>query len=400
MDQGFVLFGHALLDNTGHLVCISSLKKEDHANHKYYCPHCLLEMYPTFGDTQVHHFRHKGKQCQREQYLHSIAEQYFIEEFRECREKELPFILELHKPVQCHHFCLNKKDGICTKKEIITNVDLTKRYIEISREAKVDLDDHFRRPDILLTAENGEQLWIEIWVTHETEVEKRSDGRILEIKISSEEDLKQIKDHKIVQSKGVAVRLYNAVFEYGSPGVTSSNVDIDFCPDKTIGPVSAQSARTYRQRHPQSISYHTPLQKTTELIIPDLNSIEWVDLGLPSGTLWAKNSLMIQLPFCAAKHYFAKNLPSKEQAEELRSCTKLDWKSSPGDLIIIGPNGEKVKLDAKGKYKAYWLNDYENYKKLGQCFQVGSNIPFCINDKDINTSINIHLCKRIEQQKA
>ena len=94
-------------------------------------------------------------------------------------------------------------------------VDLTKIYKSIKREYRVQVDDHFRRPDILLTSDTGEQLWIEIWVTHDTTVEKRKDGHIVELKIYNEKDLEQIRNHKLVKTteNELAVRLFNVEFD-------------------------------------------------------------------------------------------------------------------------------------------------------------------------------------------
>ena len=54
MSQDFVKYGFALLDSKdGKVVWIDSLSRETSSSHKFYCPHCHREMYPTFGPIQV-----------------------------------------------------------------------------------------------------------------------------------------------------------------------------------------------------------------------------------------------------------------------------------------------------------------------------------------------------------
>ena len=187
-----VQYAYAIQDDN-RSVSIHSLTRETSGEHKYYCPNCRGEMYPTFGEIQYHHFRHNGTQCQHDNYLHSLAEHMFLEEYVWCLENKSPFILEIHNSVHCDRNCVEKKNRLCTKHSNINCIDLTQIYTKAQLETNVHLDGgRYRRPDILLTSENGEQLWIEIWVKHETKEDKRQDGNILELKISSEKDLEQI----------------------------------------------------------------------------------------------------------------------------------------------------------------------------------------------------------------
>lgn len=98
----------------------------------------------------------------------------------------------------------------CPEHYVNKIVDLTHEYKKISSEKCVRVDDRYRRPDILLESENGNQLWIEIWVAHETEIQKREDGRIIEIKINNEDDIEKIRQHNLIQGEGDG--LYVRVF--------------------------------------------------------------------------------------------------------------------------------------------------------------------------------------------
>ena len=67
-------------------------------------------------------------------------------------------------------------------------------------------------------------------------------------------------------------------------------------------------------------------------LMSDYDEVEYVDLGLPSGTLWSKDYLrkdgkIIYLPFCEAKKF---TLPTEEQWKELRTyCRPTHLTVSP-----------------------------------------------------------------------
>ena len=88
------------------------------------------------------------------------------------------------------------------------------------------------------------------------------------------------------------------------------------------------------------------------------NKTEYIDLGLPSGTLWSKDyerrdGNVLFLPYCEASQ---KNIPTKEQLEELISCCVWDCErsdnSTSGTLQMakcVGPNGNVIYFPAKGR---------------------------------------------------
>ena len=76
---------------------------------------------------------------------------------------------------------------------------------------------------------------------------------------------------------------------------------------------------------------------------------EYVDLGLPSGTLWSDDyervdgSIMFQTYDKAAQQ----NIPTKEQCEELLRFCKFSV--SPGPVYeCVGPNGNYVRFRSTG----------------------------------------------------
>lgn len=101
------------------------------------------------------------------------------------------------------------------------------------------------------------------------------------------------------------------------------------------------------------------------------NKTEYVDLGLPSGTLWAADyekldGELLYLPYCEAEKM---NLPTKEQLEELLSNCK--WMHNLGRTTCLGPNGTELYFENTGtkhfqssiiekKQPFFWLENNDN----------------------------------------
>lgn len=69
----------------------------------------------------------------------------------------------------------------------------------------------------------------------------------------------------------------------------------------------------------------------------------YVDLGLPSKTLWKdKNEIGGLMTYDQAISKFKNCLPTYEQWEELKN--QCQWKCNGKDYIVIGPNGESIVL--------------------------------------------------------
>lgn len=72
----------------------------------------------------------------------------------------------------------------------------------------------------------------------------------------------------------------------------------------------------------------------------------WIDLGLPSGTLWKDYNEEGFYTYDEAVEQFGDNLPSKEQLSELSDRCKWTW---TGDgYQVEGPNGNHIFLPAAG----------------------------------------------------
>lgn len=309
------------LNEKGHAIKAESLTRDTCCGHRFRCPHCHEEMIPVLGDVRAKHFRHLGAQCQRDYYLHGLAEASFMEEYQKCIDKGLPFYLEMLVPT-CFKSCV--LTGRCEERHV-RKLDLTIDFKIITQESRVKTGDKtYRRPDILLQSEDGKQsLWIEFFVTHEVGEEKQKTGRIVEIKISSEKDIETvIRAHKIVQSddKEHWVRLYNLV-----PPCDKAKFH-SYIPIPKIRKPSVtrtDSQNTY--------------QEETENV-----HVNWIDLGLPSGVLWANvdgRPEQIEGP-C--------EIPGRTDIEELKKWCKQEVYND--ELKVIGPNGNTIVLKA-AKYR-------------------------------------------------
>lgn len=102
------------------------------------------------------------------------------------------------------------------------------------------------------------------------------------------------------------------------------------------------------------------------------NKTEYVDLGLPSRTLWSTDyekldGKRLYLPYDKAEYM---KLPTKEQWEELFSICKWEWEKQwcNGAWVYkqarcVGPNGQTLTFDSTGMRKAsgYTENAWNTY---------------------------------------
>lgn len=73
---------------------------------------------------------------------------------------------------------------------------------------------------------------------------------------------------------------------------------------------------------------------------------EYIDLGLPSRTLWKKKNESEQYNFDDAIGQFGYNFPSEEQWKELHDECQWIWNGK--GYTVFGPNGKHIVLPAEG----------------------------------------------------
>lgn len=124
---------------------------------------------------------------------------------------------------------------------------------------------------------------------------------------------------------------------------------------------------------------------------------EYVDLGLPSGTLWTKdyikdeNRKVLYMPHGEAN---CRNLPTEEQWKELMKECRLEYDKFSNDALkvlkIVGPNGAILTFETTGifrwdqredTYESYmWLKDNSNESSLKKAIIInkyGERIDTC-----------------------
>lgn len=74
--------------------------------------------------------------------------------------------------------------------------------------------------------------------------------------------------------------------------------------------------------------------------------MKYIDLGLPSGTLWAESNEDGFYTFNEAVEKYGDSLPTPEQLEELKDLCKWEWNG--GGYKVTGPNGNAIVLPAAG----------------------------------------------------
>ena len=82
------------------------------------------------------------------------------------------------------------------------------------------------------------------------------------------------------------------------------------------------------------------------LLALTLNAQQYVDLGLPSGTLWKDANETEMLPFEDAFLTYGDSLPTKAQFDEL--VEKCTWTWNRNGYKVTGSNGNSIFLPAAG----------------------------------------------------
>lgn len=193
-----IKYNHAI-DINGNLIDINSVTEADR-NKEYRCLGCGELLRPRLGNKNVHHFAHKNDvlNCSPETYIHKLAKQKIKEWF----DSDQPFKISYRQKVTCAdaESCPFYKSEECYNSELKT-YDLKEYYDACSIEEKID---NFTA-DLLLTSQKDSSIppiLIEIQVTHKSETVKLNSGhRIIEIKITSEDDIDRLlQSHSIEET--------------------------------------------------------------------------------------------------------------------------------------------------------------------------------------------------------
>ena len=101
-------------------------------------------------------------------------------------------------------------------------------------------------------------------------------------------------------------------------------------------------------------------------------SNKYIDLGLPSGTLWKNENEEGFFNFKQAIAMFGKRVPSLDQFEELFRECHMVWDEDNVGYKITGPNGNEIFLPAKGRTRDPFSNESSKEWKDKGCYWTSS----------------------------
>jgi len=185
-------YQHFALREDGTLVEIHDTAKGD--GHVYKCPYCNQPLDGKRGQIKVWHFaHHKDSEvpCSYDHYLHSLAEQKFVEWYNSSAEVWIKLCNKnrCSQFATCHFACED-----CVTDDSHTDPINLKEHYETAELEKVfrAQDENNYIADIKLCSQKhpNDPIFLEIYVTHRCTPEKRDSGiRIIEIPIKTEDDI-------------------------------------------------------------------------------------------------------------------------------------------------------------------------------------------------------------------
>lgn len=126
-------------------------------------------------------------------------------------------------------------------------------------------------------------------------------------------------------------------------------------------------------------------------VVPD----GYVDLGLPSGTLWKAENEPERYDYSTAVSKFGDELPTSTQFQEL--IDKCDWKWTGSGYKVIGSNGNFIMIRAKGYYDCFGNFYYDGtggYYWSSTAGDYPYRLCLCFLSNTINVSGHQHCCEQ------
>lgn len=184
-----ITYQYAQCDD-GSVKHVSQVSVEYRKNHLFTCLGCGSKLEAVVNVTKrLPHFRHSESKCSLETYLHQLGKRLFKDLFEKNRMMGVPLNVDYEIEHQCGvEKCKYGKNEKCYGQSGKAKIDLLKKFTNIEVE-KFDLATGLT-PDILLSNDDGDKLYVEIAVTHISTEEKISSGvPIIEIYLETEDDL-------------------------------------------------------------------------------------------------------------------------------------------------------------------------------------------------------------------
>lgn len=135
--------------------------------------------------------------------------------------------------------------------------------------------------------------------------------------------------------------------------------------------------------------------------------IEFIDLGLPSGRLWATENAERYYTYDEAKKEFGEMLPKLEAFQELWEKCQWLWDVKNKGMIVVGPNKNTIflpasgfrsiasgKLESVGSDGCYWM--YEAYDLANaRSFDFYSDRVFPMCRAFCEYGFSVRLCREV-----
>lgn len=209
----------------GRIIHIDDVTEDMRSQTQFFCnlSDCNGKMAAHISGKRIKHFQHiKHVEHDYETYLHETAKNVFMEMYKNCLLKNIPFTMEFYENRICNAYYIETKIKCQLGKQKNT-FDLTKRYTHIEMEK----DHNGFRPDLIIyNPKTNDYIFIEIFVTHECESKKLDSGiRIIEIKIENEDDIRSLEK--------CYLSLNNSKIKFHNFKLIT--VENDFCKDRNKG---------------------------------------------------------------------------------------------------------------------------------------------------------------------
>ena len=165
-------------------------------------------------------------------------------------------------------------------------------------------------------------------------------------------------------------------------------------------PKTSGSSSSNNNNNNNSNNNNSSTQNTSGSNIPN----GYVDLGLPSGTLWAKENFSRGFISSDDLSQYLNMIPSTEQWKEL--LYKCKWTKNGNNYTVKGPNGNTITLPIagynscfgkvidKGETCFYWTNKFERNGDKAYIFMYNSKDKGCQLMKKCN-----NVCLRLVRKK-
>jgi len=133
-----------------------------------------------------------------------------------------------------------------------------------------------------------------------------------------------------------------------------------------------------------------------------IDDSEWVNIGLPSGTLWKSTNEPGIFGYYDATSRYGSSLPTKEELQELKDVCQWLWTGS--GFKVTGPNGKSIYLPAEGyrhfdgskygsgAYGNYWSRTPDDTGKAWELYFYRGGIY--TNSNSISEGLSVRLVRR------